>query len=128
MNKRKHEALDVVNMYARMTLEEWKFFLLRATKSSNIDKLIAYRYGLQAGLADANSKGMGNDKLNIWVINRIRNIEKCARLIIRKYNSNPLDIVSKTHKGKRFDYAMTALESKRKRDRAFENFLMKSNF
>lgn len=126
--KRKYEALDVVSMFAKLTLEDWKFFLLRATKSGNINKLIAYRYGMQAGLADAASKGLGNDRLNIWVIKRMRDIEKCAKFIIRKRESNPLDVVSKTHKGKRLDYAMSAIEAKRRRDRAFEDFLMRSNF
>lgn len=126
--KRKHDALDVVSMFAKLTLEDWTFFLRRATKSGDINKLISYRYGLQAGMADAAKKGLNSDELCFWVIKRCRDIEKCAKFIIRKRESNPLDVVSKTHKGKRLDYAMSAIEAKRRRDKAFEDFLMRSNF
>jgi hypothetical protein len=121
---RKHDALDVVNMYARMTLEEWKFFLVRAAKSGNVDKLIAYRYGLQAGLTDAVSKGMKNDKLDMWVIKRCRDIERCARFVYRKMYPNPMVDPKKDPTG----YVKKAVQYKRMRDKAFEDFLMRSNF
>jgi hypothetical protein len=37
-------------------------------------------------------------------------------------------VVSKTHKGRRVDFAMDAVKAKRLRDRELENFLMRSNF
>ena len=121
---RKFEALDVVNMYATLKEQDWIFFLRRATKTGNIDKLIGYRYGLQAGLTDAIAKGMKNDKLDLWVIRRCADIEKCARFILKKKYKNPMLDPKKDPTG----YVKKAIQAKKIRDKAFEIFLQKSSF
>lgn len=126
--KRKWPALDVMMLSAKLKKEDWKFFLRRAMESGNIEKLLSYRYGLQAGLADAASKGLTNQKIDIWVIGLIRNVEQAMKYILKKKHPMPGDVVSKTHKGKRIDYAMTAIEAKRRRDKEFSEWLLKSNF
>ncbi len=125
--KRRYPSLDVVKMYSTLTLEHWRDTLLKAMKSGSKEKLISWRYGLQAGLADAESHGMNSDQLSLWVIKRCRDVEKCMKFIIRKESPNPLDNPS----GKivdRLGYVAKAVEAKKKRDREFETFLMKSNF
>ena len=121
---RKYEALDVVNMFATLTEKDWVFFLRRATKSGSINKLISYRYGMQAGLTDAVSKGMRNDKLDFWVIKRCRDIERCAQFLFKKWYPNPQLDPKKDPTG----YVKKAIEAKKKRDREFETFLQKSSF
>lgn len=126
--KRKFPALDIVNLMATLTMEKWRFFLERAAVTGSIEKLISYRYGLQAGMSDAVSKGLANEKMDLWVMKRIRDVEKCMKYIVKKKHPMPGDVVSKTHKGKRIDYVQEALMAKRKRDQEFSNFLMKSAF
>lgn len=124
--KRKYPALDVVKMYSTLTLEHWKSVLTRAVKTNNSEKLIAYRYGLQAGLADAVSKGLGNEKLDFWVIKRCRDVEKCMKYVLRKRHPNPFDNINPNKD--RIGYVAKAIEAKKKRDYEFEMFLKKSNF
>jgi hypothetical protein len=90
---------------------------------------MAWRYGLQAGLSDAVKKGFKNDKLDLWVMKRIRDIEKAMRIILKRKHPMPGDqVISKNNKGQRIDFAEDAKSAKRKRDREFERFLMESNF
>lgn len=128
--KRKFEALDVVNMAATLKPEDWKYFLKRASLAGNINKLMSYRYGLQAGLADAASKGVSTPEMDIWVMKLIRNIEQCAKWIFRNKHPMPGDkvVIPKYAKGRRIDYVQDVLEAKKKRDREFQDFLMRSNF
>jgi len=125
---RKHSSLDIMKMYSTLTLEHWRDCLRKAVKSSSIEKLMSWRYGLQSGLSDAASKGVTTPEIDLWVIKRCRDLEKCAKFILRKKHPMPGDVISKTHKGQRFDFAMDAKEAKKKRDRDFEQFLRKSNF
>lgn len=127
--KRKYAALDVLAMYSTLTEDHWRSCLETAATKGSVEKLSAWRYGLQAGLADINSKGLGSEKLDLWVIKRIRNLERCMRWILRQKYPMPGDIViPKYAKGKRMDYMMDAKKAKQLRDREFEMFLRKSNF
>lgn len=124
--KRKYPALDVVNMFATLTEVHWRTVLEKAIRSGSVEKLVSYRYGLQAGLADASTKGLTNEKIDIWVLKRIRNVEKAMKVILRQLYKNPHDDVhcKKDPNG----YIQGALLAKRKRDRAFEEFLKQSAF
>jgi hypothetical protein len=111
-------------MFATLTLEHWESVLRKAVKTNNLEKLIAWRYGLQAGLAEAVARGIKDDSLDLWVIKRCRDIEKCAKFLYRKRFKAPLlDPAKEPAK-----YVQQARELKRKRDNEFEAFLMKSNF
>lgn len=83
---------------------------------------------MQAGLSAANDRGVSSDVINLWVLKRIRNLETAMKLILRKKHPNPLDTPSKTNKGNRMDYVHKFLEAKRKRDREFHDFLVRSAF
>lgn len=124
--RRKYQSLDVINMFATLTEVHWRTVLEKAIAQGSVDKLVSYRYGLQAGLSDAVAKGMSSEKLEIWVIKRIRNVEKAMKVILRRLYKNPHDDVhcKKDPNG----YIQGALLAKRKRDRAFEEFLKKSAF
>lgn len=124
MAERRHQTLDVVAMYSTLTMEHWKSCLIGAMKSRSIDKLMSWRYGLQAGLADAAKKGLSNEKIDIWVIKRCRDLEKAAKWILKQ--KHPIQTAG-TYKDKT-QAAVNALAQKRKRDKEFEQFLMRSNF
>ena len=127
--RRKFETLDVVKMRATLTVEVWRHVLTKCLEACDINRLLAMRYGMQAGLTDAVAAGIKTSDLDLWVLKRIRNLERCAKEIIKIRNPMPGDIiVSKTHKGKRLDYTMDALSSKRKRDRELAEFIQKSSF
>ena len=127
--RRKFEAIDIVKLFSTLTKVHWQTNLTEAYKKNNVEKLTKWRYGLQAGLADANSNGLGNEKLNMWVIKRIMNIEKCMRYILKKKYPMPGDVVlPKFNKGRRKDYVMDSKQAKRARDNDFEKFLKESAF
>ncbi len=122
--KRKHAPLDVVNMFATLTLEHWKSVLLTACKSNNIEKCVAWRYGLQSGLSDAVGKGIKNEKLDLWVIKRCRDLEKCARFILKKKYPDPVLNLKTDPK----EYIAKVKKTKQMRDRDLENYLRRSSF
>ena len=121
---RKACGLDVVKMFSTLTIDHWRTCLQNAVRTNNIDKLITWRYGMQVGLADAVKKGISTEKLEIWVIKRCHDLEKCAKHIYKKKYPSPLDNALKD----RPEYVAKVLDAKKKRDRAFEQFLMRSNF
>lgn len=124
MAERRHTTLDIVSMYSTLTMDHWKSCLIRAMETGSMEKLISWRYGLQAGLADASKKGLTTEKMELWVYKRCKDIEKCARWILkRKHPINTAgDYKDKTKS------AVKALEAKRRRDKEFEQFLLRSNF
>lgn len=124
MAERRHQTLDVVAMYSTLTMEHWKSCLIGAMEKGSMAKLMEWRYGLQAGLADAAKKGMTNEKIDLWVMKRCKDLEKAARWILKKKHHIQ---TAGTYKDKT-QAAVSALEAKRKRDREFEQFLARSNF
>ena len=122
--RRKYEALDVVTMFSTLSMDHWEVVMRKAVKSGNVNKLIAWRYGLQAGLADAVAKGFSSEKLDIWVIKRCRDIEKCVKAIISKRHPKPRADIKKDLSEYKIKYNL----AKRQRDRELEQFFMESNF
>ncbi len=122
---RKHDALDVVKMYSTLTFEKWRFLLRLAVSENRVEKLVAWRYGLQVGLAEANMAGkITTDKIDLWAVKRIRDLEKAMKYILRKKYPSPLD----NPKHDPLLYIHKVQETKRARDREFENFLKRSSF
>jgi len=122
--KRKYAALDVVGMFSGLELGRWEDTLRKAVRSGSVQKLIAWRYGLQSGLADAVSKGFKNDKLDLWVMHRCRDIEQCVKAIIKKRNPDPQLNLKTDHK----HHIKLVRETKRKRNAEIEKFFAESNF
>jgi predicted transcriptional regulator len=123
---RKYPAIDVMKFYATMPQEKWRTMIQDAGINGKSEKLLAWRYGLQAGLADANASGkITTEKIDAWVLGRIREVEKAMKYIARKRHPSPLD---GGRLAKSVDDVNKAREAKRKRDREFERFLNRSNF
>lgn len=122
---RKWPELDVMKMYATLTLERWKFLLRLSVKENRVEKLLSWRYGLQSGLSAVNKRGnISDEKLDMWVIKRCRDLEKAMKIILRKKYPSPMD----NPKHDPLAYIHKVKETKRRRDREFEEFLQKSNF
>ena len=121
---RKYVSLNVVDMYATLTLDQWKTCLLQATKTNNVEKLMAWRYGLQAGLSDAVARGFKDAHMDMWVMKRCRDLEKCVKFIIKKKHPDPKVDLKKDPK----NYMQRIKDAKKARDRELENFFMRSNF
>ena len=122
---RKYPSLDVLQMKATLTVEHWQFCLRQAVKNNSVEKLMAWRYGLQAGLAEAVNRGIRSDELDLWVLKRIKNVEQAIKYVVRKRNPN---ICDKDPRANPYDYIKKAKEAKRRRDKELEQFLLKSNF
>jgi hypothetical protein len=124
MAKRKYESLDPVKMYATLKRPFWKQLLENSMNKQDTNTLMKWRYGLQAGLADANANGrITTEKMDQWVIARIKDIENAVRYIVKERHPNPADYLNPDPA-----IAKKAVEAKRKRDREYQLFLMKSNF
>lgn len=123
--KRKYPAIDVVKLYATLDRPKWESILRNAADKNSVNKLMAWRYGLQAGLADANSRGkITTQQMDVWILCRIKEVEKTMKEIIkRKWKS-----IADKHMKTDVENFTRIREDKRKRDREFESFLMKSNF
>ncbi len=124
--KRKYPSLSPTKLYATMKPSKWKLLLNDCMKRGNTKKLIAWRYGLQAGLADENSGGKHTtDSMDLWVIGRLKDIENAMKHILRAKYPNPFDNpLAKVGD----DVFAKAQAAKKKRDAEFSEFLMRSNF
>ncbi len=123
--KRKFDSIDPMKLAAKLKRKEWRAILERAMNKSSMNSLIKWRYGLQAGLADANSRGkVTTEEIDVWVIARIKDIENAMKHILRERHPNPMDNPLNTD----LDTQDKCTEAKRKRDREFQSFLMRSNF
>jgi hypothetical protein len=122
--RRKYPELDVMKMYATLTLERWEETLRSAVKSRSVERLIAWRYGLQSGLASVVNSGLSTPEIELWVIKRCRDVEQCIKFIVKKRNPLPqLDA-----KKDPAEFRRKVKEAKKNRNHELEMFLMKSNF
>ena len=122
--KRKYQPLDVVKMFSTLQSKHWRKVLITAVKANNVGKLTAWRYGMQLGLAEANNRNISSETINIWAIQRIRDLEKAMKVICRKKYPNPFDDPKVDPLG----YIHKVKLVKRQRDREFEDFLRKSSY
>ncbi len=114
-----------MKMYSTLKRGYWKDLLEGAMEKHDSNTLLKWRYGLQAGLADANSNGkITTEKIDVWVISRIKDIENAMKYIVKERNPNPMD----NSLNAKIDVQRRATAAKRKRDREFQLFLMQSNF
>lgn len=115
-------------MYATMLPSKWKLLLDDCIKFQKTGKLIAWRYGLQAGMADENAHGrQTSHAIDQWFVGRQKDIENAMKHILRARIPNPLDNPENLKKVGD-DVFAKAQAAKRKRDKEFHEFLMKSNF
>ena len=119
---RKWPSVDIINLYTNSNSSHWNMFLNNCLKHRDVVSLKKTLYGIQAGMADAQKKGMGSDKINMFFIRLQRSIEVTAKKIYRLKYPNPLDAPGNIGK-----YS-SHLGAKRKRDHEFELFLRESSF
>jgi hypothetical protein len=62
--------------------------------------------------------------MDLWVMKRCKDLERCMRVILKNKHKNPHDNPKLDPLG----YVRKAKEAKKKRDREFEDFLMRSSF
>lgn len=126
---RRFPALDVVGMFATLTMEHWRDTLEKALKKGSVNKFVAWRYGMQAGLADAAAKGLSTPELDIWVIKRCRDCERCMRQIVVKKYQDHLNKINKFQvKKDPGGYLSKVQKAKRLADKEFQKFLLDSSF
>ena len=90
MINRKHDALDLLTLYAKGNSDNWNMFLTKCLKDSDINRLLATAYSLQAGMTDLERKKLTNVKIDLFFIRLQRSIENTVKKIWRLKNPNPL--------------------------------------
>lgn len=115
---RKHDAIDLMALYAKGSANGWNQVLTRCHRDHNINKLVELRYGLQAGLADLAKKKLDTEEVVVWYCRLIKSLEKTAKAIIRERHPLPGDNPLKAK-----DWDKKWVEIKRKRDHELQHFL-----
>lgn len=120
---RKHEAINLLALYAKGSANGWNEILNICLKNMDINALAILKYRLQAGMTDA-----ANAKLNSWEVIKLfirldRSLAETAKKIIRIKHPMPHDnpLIAK-------DYSKEKLETKRKRDHDLNLFFKKSSY
>lgn len=96
--------------------QKWNAWLLRCYQQNNLQQLIDVRYRLQVGMDVLVKKRLNNQRIAEMYVRWVGSIDKTARRLIKKMYPIPKDGGPK------------ALEAKRKRDQAFEEYLRKTSF
>lgn len=85
----KYQAIDLMAMRVGWTQENWVRFLDRAVLDSDVRKLIATMYGIQAGMDRLAKLKLNTEKMCAWFAKLSRDIEKAFRAIARKEYPRP---------------------------------------
>jgi len=119
---RKHQAIDLLDLYANHTNLEWNRFLSLCLNASDVTKLMTTRYSLQAGMTDVSNKKLNSDKVISFYIRLQRSIEITIDKIYRKKDPNPCDNpkIANEHLDKR--------QKKRDRDNKIRQLLKKEGY
>lgn len=122
---RKFESIDPIKLYCGLKRKDWKLLLENSMNKRSAQNLVKWRYGLQAGLHEANRSGkITSEKIDIWVIARLKDLENAMKYILKERYPNPMD----DPRNVGTEFAAKATAAKRIRDREFQKFLMESNF
>lgn len=121
---RKYEAIDLLKLYTQSNHSIWNSMLTECLKNHDIRRLIAIRYGIQAGMDDLVKAKLSTEKIEIFFLRLNKSIEDTVRAIVRQKhplpNDNPLTPKEKLSK--------LTLEAKRKRDRELSQFFHDSAY
>jgi hypothetical protein len=119
---RKYPAIDILKLFSEGHYKHWNNWLTRCLQYENVEELRKTMYGLQAGMSDAQKKGLSSDKLSLFFVRLQTSIEKTVKKIYKKKYPNPLD---DPNNAKKFN---SYIETKRKRDQELEKFLRSASF
>jgi hypothetical protein len=123
---RKHQAIDLMALYAKGSANGWNEFLTECLAKRNTARLANIRYALQAGMDDLAKRKLNDDKMNLFYIRLLKSTEKTMKAILRDKYPNPFDNTA-LDKNKEFATAQWK-EIKKNRDHEFELFLRKSSY
>ena len=88
---RKHEALDVVQLYSQSNEKEILDIVRYKVQSKNMQWFTKTRYQLQAGMTDAANKNMNTDKIVKFYLWFLRLLEKGEKRILTSVHKNNTD-------------------------------------
>jgi hypothetical protein len=124
---RKHDAIDLMAIYAKKDSTQWNQVLTQHFNSMNTAALARLLYGLQAGMDDLTKNKMNDEKMTMFFLRLQKSVENTFKAILRKKYPNPYD--SPLFKDKSIDEKRTIwLSMKRKRDNELEVFLRKVSY
>ncbi len=103
--------------------DKWNMWLTECLNKNDLETLIKYRYGLQAGMADAVSAGLSSPMMAEMYTRWLGSIERTARKIVEKRNPLP-----KVDKNADLEMYRKVQAAKRQRRSDFERFLLRSSF
>jgi len=125
---RKYPSIDIIKLFSRGTTQGWNATLNKALKSEDHEGLRKLYYGMQCGMDDAVKQNLTHDKLRIWYVRALKSVEITAKKIFKKKFPSPCDdpLFSK-HVPDNVDINVE-IDNKRRRDQAFEQWMIGSMF
>lgn len=88
---RKHEAIDLLQLYVQCNTAEWNSFLTKCLNKKDFKTLFDVYYGLQAGMVDLSKKKLNSAKMIEWFLRLQTSVEKTIKILYRKKHPNPCD-------------------------------------
>ena len=117
------QQIDLMKLYTESNSVKWNDFLTECFRNHDINRLMATRIGLQAGMKVLADGKLNSDKINSWYIRLNRSIEETAKKIIRVRHPMPTDNPNnKEFKTEKW------IQAKKNRDNEFEEFLLRSSY
>ena len=87
---RKHEAVDLIKLYAECDSGKWNAFLTKHAQSGNINELGRMLYGIQAGIVDLENKKMNTEKLTIWYCRLVGSLKRTIMDVMKSKQGKTL--------------------------------------
>lgn len=92
---RKHDAINILNLYANSNHERWNQMLDYCYRTNNINKLQELHYAISVSMTDLAKQKINSSHMNDTFLRWLRSLEKTGLNIAKKINPNPLDTMSK---------------------------------
>lgn len=120
---RKFEAINLMALYAKGSVNGWNEFLDECFQSQDINRLAKVKYQIQAGMDDLAKGKLNTPEIDVWFVRLCKSIENTAKKIVRLRHPLPGDnpLASK-------EAAAKHLAVKRQRDQELANFLRNSSY
>jgi hypothetical protein len=122
MKSNKHLKIDLLNLYAKTSVNEWNVFLTTCLQKKDLHTLQQVFYGTQLGMNDLAKAKLNTQKINVWFVRLQRSIEITIKKIIKSKDPSPLDNPLNAK-----DFAHK-IGDKRKRDHEIELYLKRIRY
>ena len=120
--KGKPAPLDLLKLYTQWTAEDWNAFLTKCVDDLDVQKLVRFRYSLQAGMERLVKMKHNTEQIADLFIRWQRSIDNTLKTIWRIKHPNPLYNPKNAHLAPQF------IDHKRQMDREFEEFLRRVRY